>query len=178
MASLVLLPVLVGADRPDLRTDHHGNRAPAVPSSVAGTTYVRSDQTAAALADPQSLLNDAALYEVKDGKATVGVLQTARFKPGLESRNLDLRTQLVATMAMSAVSRIGPEIVYSRDLGTQRQFLWFSQDGQSYQVLTTASVVAAPEVILGQLLAAQAGRNIPKAEDLTAQTPPDVREWP
>lgn len=178
VASLVLLPVLVGADRPDLRTDHHGNRAPAVPSSVAGTTYVRSDQTAAALADPQSLLNDAALYEVKDGKATVGVLQTARFKPGLESRNLDLRTQLVATMAMSAVSRIGPEIVYSRDLGTQRQFLWFSQDGQSYQVLTTASVVAAPEVIFGQLLAAQAGRNIPKAEDLTAQTPPDVREWP
>ena len=179
LALLVGIPALIGLRPVPVEDARTLAALPDVPGQVQDYAFepVPEAQDRFAELRGRALVGQTELYLLQVAGQPMGTLQTAAFKAGLADRNLQVRSQLVQSLGMTDVRRVGSEIFYTRRLGDLTVALWFSRDGQAYQLLTTDAAVEEPLGIFARLLASQSGLDPDQVADLTPSTPTDIRQW-
>ena len=174
---LVGIPAAVGVNTVPLTGDHTLAPAPEVPATVGDVTFAPVPETEEDFAErrDRSLVGALEFFTVERKGSAVGTLQTAAFKSGLADDNIDVRAGLLRAMGMTDVQRVGSEIYYTRRLGDLQIAVWFSRDGQTYQVLTTGGQVRQPLSLFAQLVATQSGLPFDEVTKIKDVPPSDAR---
>jgi hypothetical protein len=151
---------------------------PSVPPHVGSFEFEPdpSGQKAFARYRAVALVSDLALYAVRDRGTAVGTLQTATFKPGLRALNSEVRQGVLETIGGNpTVIKVAGERFYTVTINDIKLLVWFTPDGARYQLLAATRELPDPEALLSQLIAAQRGTTVNRA-DLERRLPPgDVR---
>lgn len=182
LGALVGVPLLVGVQKLPIHTAAEAAPATALPQVPDGLLDYGFQPVPAAQQDfearrDRALVGATELYVVTIKDRPQGTLQTGVLKAGLADRNLEIRGGLVRAYGLTDVQRVGSEVFYTRRLGDLDIALWFSPDGQAYQVLTTDRRVGSALRLFAQLVATQDGRDAHDVADITVLPPTDTRLW-
>jgi hypothetical protein len=135
---------------------------PAVPASLSGFTFEHNENGKKAFDFYYDVSLAAAgdFFGIRDAAGTVqGTLQTAVFKPGLSTRDVEVRQGVLKSVGGGRfkLERIAGERVYSLRLPEQRILLAFTSDGSAYQLLVATQGFDQAEQLFINLLAHQRG---------------------
>ncbi|MFT5223523.1 MAG: hypothetical protein ACI867_001844, partial [Glaciecola sp.] len=151
---------------------------PEVPEQVGDYVLKLEEgyEQALAVASEQALIGDLALYSINDRGLTVGTLQVAGFKPGLDGRQREVLSGVLGSLGGNPeVSVVAGERIYSISINQLRLIVFFAEDGKSYQLLAAGPEFENPEAAFVSFLAAQRGEDVPDAAQLAGVPPRDIR---
>lgn len=176
---LIALITLSGCvQRVDMSTAAASAPLPSVPAKLDQFAFKRTK-----LGDPQfeairdvAIISDYRLYVIRKSRVAVGTLQTATFKPGLRSRNRQVREGVLTTLGGDPKAiKVGGEIFYAVTINQLRLLVWFARDGQTYHMLAASKDIDKPEELFARIVAKGQGKS---DKDITVEQgapPADVR---
>jgi hypothetical protein len=147
-----------------------------VPGSALSYQMVREAkaESAFARAGQAALVSEGQVFSIHQGSTIQGSIQVAAFKPGLKSRQRDVREGVLDTIGGGRfeLTRLGDERVYVLRLPEQRMLLWFPPSGLYYNLMVARQGFGDADKLFASVIAHQKGET---AVDLSRTAPLDPR---
>jgi hypothetical protein len=148
----------------------------AVPGSALSYQMVRESkaESAFARAGQAALVSEGQVFSIHQGSTIQGSIQVAAFKPGLKSRQRDVREGVLDTIGGGRfeLTRLGDERVYVLRLPEQSMLLWFPPSGLYYNLMVARQGFGDADRVFASVIAHQKGETV---VDLSRTAPLDPR---
>lgn len=141
-----------------------------VPARLDDFTFQREPDAEVAFEEggPDALVDHGRVFTVRQGDAVEASLQLAALKPGLADRFEDVREGILEELGQGRFSpiRIGEERALAVTTNSQRLLLWFSPDGDWYQLMVARTSFDEADAVFAAVLAAQRGQPVESIDDI------------